>query len=85
MRLRHWELLDHAAQTQHRYWLAKLGQPADEAILGLVEMLEDENRYNRFYAANALRRIDTSAARDALMNILFTARWCSITTKDNQY
>ena len=76
---------DYRVRRNAALTLAKLGQPADEAIPGLVEMFEDENRYNRFYAANALRRIDTSAARDALMNALFTARWCSITTKDNQY
>ena len=76
---------DYRVRRNAALTLAKLEQPADEAIPGLVEMFEDENRYNRFYAANALRRIDTSAARDALMNALFTARWCSITTKDNQY
>ena len=76
---------DYRVRRNAALTLAKLGQPADEAIPGLVEMLEDENRYNRFYAANALRGIDTSAAREALVNALFTARWCSITTKDNQY
>ena len=76
---------DYRVRRNAALTLAKLGQPVDEAIPALGEMLEDENRYNRFYAANALRRIDTSAARDALMNALFTARWCSITTGDNQY
>ena len=76
---------DYRVRRNAALTLAKLGQPADEAIPGLVEMFEDENRYNRFYAANALRRIDTSTAREALMNALFTARWCPITTKDNQY
>ncbi len=76
---------DYRVRRNAALTLAKLGQPADDAIPALVEMLEDENRYNRFYAANALRGIDTSAAREALMNALFTARWCSITTKDNQY
>jgi HEAT repeat protein len=76
---------DYRVRRNAALTLAKLRQPADEAIPALVEMLEDENRYNRFYAANALRRIDTSAARDALMNALFTARWCSITTRENQY
>ena len=76
---------DYRVRRNAALTLAKLGQPTDDAIPALVEMLEDENRYNRFYAANALRGIDTSAAREALMNVLFTARWCSITTKDNQY
>ena len=69
---------DYRVRRNAALTLAKLGQPADEAIPGLVEMLEDENRYNRFYAANGLRRIDTPAARDALMSALFTARWCSL-------
>ncbi len=76
---------DYRVRRNAALTLAKLGQPADEAIPALVEMLDDENRYNRFYAANALRRIDTSAAREALVNALFTARWCPITTRENQY
>ena len=76
---------DYRVRRNAALTLAKLGQPADEAIPALVEMLEEENRYNRFYAANALRRIDTPAAREALMNALFTARWCAITTTENRY
>ena len=54
---------DYRVRRNAALTLAKLGQPADEAIPALVEMLEEENRYNRFYAANALRQIDTPAAR----------------------
>ena len=76
---------DYRVRRNAALTLAKLGHPTDQAIPGLVGMLEDENRYNRFYAANALRRIDTYAAREALVNALFTARWCPITTRENQY
>ena len=48
-------------------------------------MLEDDNRYNRFYAAYGLKQIGTSDARDILLRSLFKSRWCSITTKDNIY
>ena len=51
----------------------------------LIDGLGDENRYNRFYAGLALRRIGTRRARKALIDELFTARWCAVTTADDQY
>ena len=51
----------------------------------LKTTLDDEDRYNRFYAALALRRIDTNPAKEALFDALFTARWCPITTVNNLY
>ena len=48
-------------------------------------MIEDENRYNRFYAAYGLKQVDTPDARDILLRALFNSRWCSITTKDDLY
>ena len=65
--------------------LAKSGAAGCVAIETLAEMLEDENRYNRFYAAYGLKQIGTPAARDILLRSLFTSRWCSTTTKDNIY
>jgi hypothetical protein len=56
-----------------------------ETVQRLSVVLNDENRYNRFYAALALRRIDSEEARDALLDELFTARWCPITTKDDRF
>ncbi len=76
---------DYRVRRNAALTLARLGEPTDEAVPGLVNMLEEENRYNRFYAANALRRINTPAAHEALMNALFTARWCSITTNEDRY
>lgn len=55
------------------------------SVRRLSKVLDDENRYNRFYAALALSRIDLAAARERLMGDLFTARWCPITTKDDRY
>ena len=50
-----------------------------------IEALDDDNRY---VCANALKALDclgTRAAREALLNSLFTARWCPITTKESMY
>ncbi len=65
--------------------LAKIGQPANEAIPPLLETLEDEDRYVRYFAAVALRRLSTPEAHQALMEALFTARWCPVTNAENMY
>ena len=65
--------------------LAKSGAASCVAIEALAEMLEDENRYNRFYAAYGLQQIGTPDALDVLFRSLFNSRWCSITTKDDLY
>ncbi|HZO88463.1 MAG TPA: HEAT repeat domain-containing protein [Chthonomonadaceae bacterium] len=65
--------------------LAKIGLLANEAIPPLLETLEDEDRYVRYFAAVALRRIGTPEAREALLDALFTARWCPLTTGETPY
>lgn len=65
--------------------LCNLGEAGDPAVDDLIHGLGDENRYNRFYAGLALRRIGTRRARKALIDELFTARWCAVTTADDQY
>ncbi|MEZ4860388.1 MAG: HEAT repeat domain-containing protein [Caldilineaceae bacterium] len=65
--------------------LAKIGQPAAAAIPALTATLADEDRYVRHFAAVALRRIGTPAAQAALLDALFTARWCPITTPETMY
>ena len=65
--------------------LAKAGPAAESAIPALAETLNDENRYARYYAAVGLRRVGTPDAREALLDDLFTARWCPITTKETPY
>jgi hypothetical protein len=65
--------------------LCNLGEAGDPAVTDLVDVLRDENRYNRFYAGLALRRIGTPRARNALLDSLMTARWCAVTTADDLY
>ncbi|HIA67536.1 TPA: hypothetical protein EYN98_16060 [Candidatus Poribacteria bacterium] len=65
--------------------LAKSGSQASPVISMLTTALNDEDRYNRFYAALALQHIGTNSAKDILLDALFTARWCPITTVDNLY
>ena len=65
--------------------LAQLRTYADGAEDALCQVLADEDRYNRFYAGIALRRIDHPNTREALLDALFTARWCPQTTTENMY
>ncbi|MCZ6678254.1 MAG: HEAT repeat domain-containing protein, partial [Candidatus Poribacteria bacterium] len=76
---------DYRVRRNAAITLAKFGQCAEKAIPALVSALDDEDRYNRFYAASALRPIGTPTAQDALVDALFAARWCPITTRDNRY
>ena len=50
-------------------------------------MLNDENRYNRFYAVDALRSLSstTPEAQKMLIDYLFTARWCSLTNAESTF
>ena len=57
----------------------------DGAVEALGEVMDDEDRYNRFYAGLALRRMDSEEARELLLDALFTARWCPLTTGDTLY
>ena len=65
--------------------LCNVGEAGDPAVNDLIDGLEDENRYNRFYAGLALMRIGTPRARKALIDELFAARWCAVTTADDLY
>ncbi len=65
--------------------LCNLGEAGDPAVDDLIDVLGDENRYNRFYAGMALRRIGTPRARKALIDELIIARWCAVTTADDLY
>ena len=76
---------DYRVRRNAALTLAKSGEAGCVAFEALREMLEDENRYNRFYAAYGLKQIDTPDARDILLRSLFNARWCSITTKDDLF
>ncbi|SVD77272.1 uncharacterized protein METZ01_LOCUS430126, partial [marine metagenome] len=65
--------------------LAQLGTYADGLETALCAILNDEDRYNRFHAGTALRRIDHPKTRGAVLDALFTARWCPITTTENTF
>ena len=65
--------------------LAKIGPAADEAVPALVRQLDDENRYARYYAVLALKRIGTPRAQEVLWDNLFTARWCPVTTVESTF
>jgi hypothetical protein len=63
--------------------LCRLGVMAEAAVPQLEIALDDENRYVRGHAAEALRYIGTERAKDVLIKYLFKTRWCSITTPEN--
>ena len=65
--------------------LAQLGTYTDGIETALSQMLDDEDRYNRSHAGTALRRIDHPKTKEALLDALFTARWCPITTTENTF
>ena len=65
--------------------LAHLGTSSPDAVPALLAMLADEDRYNRFYAHLALSRMNDETARSALLDALFTARWCPLTTSEDRY
>ena len=65
--------------------LAQIGRCVDGAVEALREVMEDEDRYNRFYAGLALRRLDNEEAKELLIDALFTARWCPVTTTESRY
>ena len=76
---------DYRVRRNAALTLAKSGEAGCIALEALREMLEDDNRYNRFYAAYGLKQVGTPDARAILLRALFNSRWCSITTKDNIY
>ncbi|MDF2723791.1 MAG: phytanoyl-CoA dioxygenase [Paenibacillus sp.] len=65
--------------------LVKYGESADDAVPALVGALDDENRYVRAHAADALYHIGTAKAKDALLEFLRFSRWCPTTTKASTF
>lgn len=65
--------------------LARLGANAAPAQGALVEALASSNRYVGAKAVLALQRIDTPQAQEALLDHLFTARWCPLTSAASRY
>jgi hypothetical protein len=65
--------------------LCRLGASAQAAIPQLEIALDDENRYVRAHAAEALHYIGTEQAKDVLIKYLFSSRWCQTTTAANAF
>jgi hypothetical protein len=65
--------------------LCRLGSAAEKAISQLEKALDDDNRYVRAHAAEALRYIGTEQAKDILLKYLFNSRWCSSTTAKSTF
>ena len=60
--------------------LLRLGPDAAPAQNAIVTALASENRYVSAKAAQTLERIGTQTAQQALLEYLFTARWCPKTS-----
>ncbi|MBW7459358.1 HEAT repeat domain-containing protein, partial [Paenibacillus sepulcri] len=57
----------------------------EPAIPQLVHALDDDSRYVRGHAAEALRRIGTPEATDVLLDYLLATRWCAISSPQNEW
>jgi hypothetical protein len=65
--------------------LARIGPEANSSTHDVSLLLDDENRYVRANAIQALERFASPEATDALLHHLMSARWCSLTSKDSKY
>lgn len=77
------------ADEQVRFMTAlsftRLRDQAADAVPDLVAALDDENRYVRANAVDALTYIGTQASQSALLSHLRSARWCPLTTPQSTY
>ena len=67
------------------YGLARRGPEAAPATEALVAALDDGNRYVRNHGIEALQRIGTPEAREALYDFLTVSRWCPITNRESTF
>ncbi|TVY11202.1 HEAT repeat domain-containing protein [Paenibacillus cremeus] len=65
--------------------LCRMGAAAEAAVPALEAALEDDNRYVRGHAAEALHYIGTGAAKDVLIGFLLKSRWCPSTTPQSTF
>ena len=65
--------------------LCRIAPHCDQPIMALQRALVDGNRYVRGDAVHALRRINTPSAKEALIDHLVTARWCSLTSSESTH
>ena len=80
-------LADEDAQVRFdaAYGLARRGPEAAPATEALVAALDDGNRYVRNHSVEALQRIGTPGARQALYDFLTVSRWCPITNRESTF
>ncbi len=65
--------------------LARLGPAAAPVLGNLLDALRDGNRYTMGYAVEAIERIGTSEAKDALIRFLKISRWCPLTSNKDLF
>lgn len=65
--------------------LSRMDAAADAAVPYLETALDDDNRYVRAHAAEALHYIGTPAAKDVLIDFLLRSRWCPTTTPQSTF
>ncbi|NHN33601.1 HEAT repeat domain-containing protein [Paenibacillus agricola] len=65
--------------------LCRMGAIAEAAVPALEEALDDDNRYVRGHAAEALHYIGTDSAKNVLIEFLLNSRWCPTTTPQSTF
>jgi HEAT repeat protein len=65
--------------------LCRMGAKAEAAVPALEAALDDENRYVRGHAAEALHYIGTESAKNVLIEFLLKSRWCPSTTPQSTF
>eukprot|EP01119_Soliformovum_irregulare_P019438 TRINITY_DN6148_c0_g1_i6.p1 TRINITY_DN6148_c0_g1~~TRINITY_DN6148_c0_g1_i6.p1 ORF type:complete len:571 (+),score=137.07 TRINITY_DN6148_c0_g1_i6:219-1715(+) len=80
---------DEQTRFQAMLSLAKLAdvfRDDTKAIEKIAEIaMTDADRYVKGYALDALRRIPSMAAKDTLLQMLWTSRWCDITNPSSTF
>ena len=65
--------------------LLRLGPDAAPVQNSIVAALASENRYVSAKAVQTLKRLGTQSAQQALLDYLFTARWCPKTSAASSF
>ena len=66
--------------------LAHIAKNYPEVLPEIAEAaVSDPNRYVRGYSVILLKRLGTPEAKDKLIDILMTSRYCDLTTKDSGF
>ncbi|NKB65929.1 MAG: hypothetical protein GKR89_02600 [Candidatus Latescibacteria bacterium] len=82
------QILDDEVELVRRnaaFALSKMAPPDDDLVSLVAPALADPNRYTRYYASTALRKIGTTRARRTLVETLESARWCATTSSSTPF